>query len=56
MTPVDEYRLSDKRKRTGDMFVSLKLGPMLSSGTLKLLFFSLSLLLIKICLYINLSM
>ncbi|KAE8278902.1 Transcription factor p65 Nuclear factor [Larimichthys crocea] len=27
----DEYRLSDKRKRTGDMFVSLKLGPMLSS-------------------------
>ncbi|XP_034412452.1 transcription factor p65 isoform X1 [Cyclopterus lumpus] len=27
----DEYRLSDKRKRTGDMFQSLKLGPMLSS-------------------------
>ncbi|XP_023282926.1 transcription factor p65 isoform X1 [Seriola lalandi dorsalis] len=27
----DEYRLSEKRKRTGDMFQSLKLGPMLSS-------------------------
>ncbi|XP_068443612.1 transcription factor p65 isoform X2 [Clinocottus analis] len=27
----DEYRLSDKRKRTGEMFQSLKLGPMLSS-------------------------
>ncbi|XP_037832316.1 transcription factor p65 isoform X2 [Kryptolebias marmoratus] len=27
----DEYRLSDKRKRTGDMFQNLKLGPMLSS-------------------------
>nr|XP_046235823.1 transcription factor p65 isoform X2 [Scatophagus argus] len=29
----DEYRLSEKRKRTGDMFQSLKLGPMLSSVT-----------------------
>ncbi|KAM6959918.1 transcription factor p65 [Tautogolabrus adspersus] len=27
----DEYRLSEKRKRTGDMFQSLKLGPMLST-------------------------
>ncbi|XP_069015230.1 LOW QUALITY PROTEIN: transcription factor p65 [Embiotoca jacksoni] len=27
----DEYRLSEKRKRTGDMFQSLKMGPMLSS-------------------------
>ncbi|XP_026174926.1 transcription factor p65 [Mastacembelus armatus] len=27
----DEYRLSEKRKRTGDMFQTLKLGPMLSS-------------------------
>uniref|UniRef100_A0A1A8N9S9 V-rel reticuloendotheliosis viral oncogene homolog A n=1 Tax=Nothobranchius rachovii TaxID=451742 RepID=A0A1A8N9S9_9TELE len=27
----DEYRLSEKRKRTGDMFQNLKLGPMLSS-------------------------
>ncbi|KAJ4948908.1 hypothetical protein JOQ06_020429 [Pogonophryne albipinna] len=27
----DEYRLNEKRKRTGDMFQSLKLGPMLSS-------------------------
>ncbi|XP_062300383.1 transcription factor p65 isoform X1 [Scomber scombrus] len=27
----DEYRLSEKRKRTGDMFQSLKLGPVLSS-------------------------
>ncbi|XP_035004519.1 transcription factor p65 isoform X2 [Hippoglossus stenolepis] len=27
----DEYRLTEKRKRTGDMFQSLKLGPMLSS-------------------------
>ncbi|XP_030285951.1 transcription factor p65 isoform X2 [Sparus aurata] len=27
----DEYRLSEKRKRTGDMFQSLKLGPILSS-------------------------
>ncbi|XP_034532374.1 transcription factor p65 [Notolabrus celidotus] len=30
----DEYRLSEKRKRTGDMFQSLKLGPMLSSVTI----------------------
>ncbi|XP_061565499.1 LOW QUALITY PROTEIN: transcription factor p65 [Cololabis saira] len=28
---TDEYRLSEKRKRTGDMFQSLKLGPMLST-------------------------
>ncbi|XP_026208515.1 transcription factor p65 isoform X2 [Anabas testudineus] len=28
---TDEYRLSEKRKRTGDMFQSLKLAPMLSS-------------------------
>ncbi|XP_037531081.1 transcription factor p65 [Nematolebias whitei] len=28
---LDEYRLSDKRKRTGDMFQNLKLSPMLSS-------------------------
>lgn len=34
MVLVDEYRLSEKRKRTGDMFQSLKLPPMLSSGTL----------------------
>ncbi|XP_031706857.1 transcription factor p65 isoform X1 [Anarrhichthys ocellatus] len=27
----DEYRLSEKRKRTGDMFQNLKLGPMLAS-------------------------
>uniref|UniRef100_A0A1A7X7T1 V-rel reticuloendotheliosis viral oncogene homolog A n=1 Tax=Iconisemion striatum TaxID=60296 RepID=A0A1A7X7T1_9TELE len=27
----DEYRLSEKRKRTSDMFQNLKLGPMLSS-------------------------
>ncbi|KAM9335177.1 transcription factor p65 [Symphorus nematophorus] len=27
----DEYRLNEKRKRTGDMLQSLKLGPMLSS-------------------------
>lgn len=32
-TPVDEYRLSEKRKRTGDMFQSLKLGSMLTNGT-----------------------
>ncbi|XP_032400330.1 transcription factor p65 isoform X4 [Etheostoma spectabile] len=30
----DEYRLSEKRKRTGDMFQNLKLGPMLSSVTI----------------------
>ncbi|XP_058480415.1 transcription factor p65 isoform X1 [Solea solea] len=30
----DEYKLSEKRKRTGDMFQSLKLGPMLSSVNL----------------------
>ncbi|XP_068164034.1 LOW QUALITY PROTEIN: transcription factor p65 [Antennarius striatus] len=30
----DEYRLTDKRKRTGEMFQSLKLGPMLSSVTI----------------------
>lgn len=29
----DEYRLSEKRKRTGDMFQNLKLGPLLSSVT-----------------------
>ncbi|XP_047445818.1 transcription factor p65 [Mugil cephalus] len=28
---LDEYRLSEKRKRTGDMFQSMKLGPILSS-------------------------
>lgn len=39
MIPVDEYRLSEKRKRTGDMFQSLKLGPMLSSGELMRFFF-----------------
>lgn len=43
MPPIDEYRLSEKRKRTGDMFQSLKLGPMLSSGTL-MTFFSIILL------------
>ncbi|XP_030017750.1 transcription factor p65 isoform X2 [Sphaeramia orbicularis] len=30
-TDPDEYRLSEKRKRTGEMFQSLKLGPALSS-------------------------
>ncbi|KAF3697550.1 Transcription factor p65 Nuclear factor [Channa argus] len=30
-TEPDEYRLSEKRKRTGDMFQTLKLGPILSS-------------------------
>ncbi|XP_068611713.1 transcription factor p65 [Brachionichthys hirsutus] len=30
----DEYKLTDKRKRTGEMFQSLKLGPMLSSVTI----------------------
>lgn len=35
MSSADEYRLSEKRKRTGDMFQSLKLGPMLSSGMFK---------------------
>ncbi|KAM9836896.1 transcription factor p65 [Aulostomus maculatus] len=30
----DEYRLSEKRKRTGEMLVNLKLGPALSSVTL----------------------
>ncbi|XP_030578461.1 transcription factor p65 isoform X2 [Archocentrus centrarchus] len=29
----DEYRLSEKRKRTGEMFQNLKLGPLLSSVT-----------------------
>uniref|UniRef100_A0AAX7TIR4 RHD domain-containing protein n=1 Tax=Astatotilapia calliptera TaxID=8154 RepID=A0AAX7TIR4_ASTCA len=35
----DEYRLSEKRKRTGDMFQNLKLGPLLSSGRLIRFFF-----------------
>ncbi len=39
MTSVDEYRLSEKRKRTGDMFQSLKLGSIVSSGNLMRLFF-----------------
>ena len=44
MTPADEYRLNEKRKRTGDMLQSLKLGPMLSSGTLMRFIFFLSVL------------
>lgn len=38
MSTVDEYKLSEKRKRTGDMFQSLKLGSMMSNGTLLTLF------------------
>lgn len=33
LSAADEYRLSEKRKRTGDMFLSLKQGPSLASGT-----------------------
>uniref|UniRef100_A0A3B5LHQ6 V-rel avian reticuloendotheliosis viral oncogene homolog A n=1 Tax=Xiphophorus couchianus TaxID=32473 RepID=A0A3B5LHQ6_9TELE len=35
----DEYRLSEKRKRTGDMFQNLKLGSMLSTGRRLMMFF-----------------
>lgn len=31
----DEYRMSEKRKRTADMFQTLKLGPMLSSASIQ---------------------
>lgn len=41
-TLADEYRLSEKRKRTGDMFQNLKLGPLLSSGRFIRFFFSVS--------------
>uniref|UniRef100_A0A3B3Y768 RHD domain-containing protein n=1 Tax=Poecilia mexicana TaxID=48701 RepID=A0A3B3Y768_9TELE len=35
----DEYRLTEKRKRTGDMFQSLKLGSMLSTDRKLMMFF-----------------